>query len=57
MLRIYQILASTIVLVGSAVNLSACGQQGPLYLPTPAQTQVAAPVPKLPASAASKTPQ
>jgi predicted small lipoprotein YifL len=57
MLRVYQILASTIILVGGAVNLSACGQQGPLYLPTPAQTQVAAPVPKLPASAASKTPQ
>jgi len=56
MLRVYQILASTIILVGSAVSLSACGQQGPLYLPAPGQTQAVAPVPKLPASATSKTP-
>ncbi|MDO9196819.1 lipoprotein [Rhodoferax sp.] len=34
MLRFSQILVSTLVLGASAVSLSACGQQGPLYLPT-----------------------
>jgi predicted small lipoprotein YifL len=34
MLRSIQILVSTIVLGVCAVSLSACGQQGPLYLPT-----------------------
>nr|WP_296444973.1 lipoprotein [Rhodoferax sp. UBA5149] len=34
MLRFSQILVSSIVLGISAVSLSACGQQGPLYLPT-----------------------
>jgi predicted small lipoprotein YifL len=29
-----QILVSTIALASSAVSLSGCGQQGPLYLPT-----------------------
>ncbi|NDP39075.1 MAG: lipoprotein [Rhodoferax sp.] len=33
MLRFLQILVSAIVLASSAVSLSACGQQGPLYLP------------------------
>ena len=58
MLRICQILVTTIVLASSAVSLSACGQQGPLYLPAPTvQTKVTAPPVKLPASAASQTPQ
>jgi predicted small lipoprotein YifL len=34
MLRSFQILVSTIVLVSGTVSLSACGQQGSLYLPT-----------------------
>ncbi len=58
MLHVYQILVSTIVLAIGAASLSACGQQGPLYLPAPtAQAQVTAPPAKLPASAASQTPQ
>ena len=56
MLHICQILVSTIVLAISAVSLSGCGQQGPLYLPAPtAQAQVTPPPAKLPASAASQT--
>ena len=34
MYKFGQILVSTLVLGASAVSLSACGQQGPLYLPT-----------------------
>jgi predicted small lipoprotein YifL len=33
MFKFGQILVSTLVLAASAVGLSACGQQGPLYLP------------------------
>jgi predicted small lipoprotein YifL len=33
MLRCYQILVSTLVLALGVATLSACGQQGPLYLP------------------------
>jgi len=69
MLRFFQILVSTVALVSSAVSLSACGQQGPLYLPTkPAvakratlpEAQIAPSVASLPAhaaSAATPTPQ
>jgi predicted small lipoprotein YifL len=34
MLLFRQILVSTLVLGVSAVSLTGCGQQGPLYLPT-----------------------
>ena len=34
MYKFGQILVSTFVLGASAVSLSACGQQGPLYLPS-----------------------
>ena len=34
MLLVRQILVSTIILGLVAVGLTACGQQGPLYLPT-----------------------
>ncbi|MBZ4212182.1 MAG: hypothetical protein D4R79_01475 [Comamonadaceae bacterium] len=34
MLRYRQILVSTLVLGLGVATLSACGQQGPLYLPT-----------------------
>jgi len=34
MLHLSRILVSSLVLAASAVSLSACGQQGPLYLPT-----------------------
>jgi predicted small lipoprotein YifL len=36
MLFVRQILVIAIVLASCAVSLSACGQQGPLYLPTEA---------------------
>ncbi|MEI8029868.1 MAG: lipoprotein [Comamonadaceae bacterium] len=42
MLRSFQILVSTSVLGICAVSLSACGQQGPLYLSTePAAAKLA----------------
>ncbi|WP_084795515.1 LPS translocon maturation chaperone LptM [Rhodoferax ferrireducens] len=62
MLRFLQILVSTVVLASGVVSLSACGQQGPLYLPTePAvakrttwpETQTAPSPASLPAHAAS----
>ncbi|WP_366143468.1 lipoprotein [Rhodoferax sp.] len=34
MLRILQILVNAVILGCSVVSLLACGQQGPLYLPT-----------------------
>ena len=58
MLRVCQILVSPIVLAISAVSLSACGQQGALYLPAPAaQKTVTSPPAQFPAPAASQTPQ
>lgn len=42
MLKVHQILVSTLTFAGSAVLLSACGQKGPLVLP--ASATVAAPV-------------
>lgn len=36
MLRMKQILISTIALAASMAGLQGCGQQGPLYLPTDA---------------------
>ncbi|WP_394756161.1 lipoprotein [Rhodoferax sp.] len=63
MLRFLQILVSTLVLASAAVGLSACGQQGPLYLPTapaaakgtpgPQAQTVAVPPARLPAGAAA----
>ena len=44
MLRYRQILVSTLVLGLGVANLSACGQQGPLYLPSePGATKSPAP--------------
>ncbi len=46
MLRFYQILVSTVALGICAVSLSACGQQGPLYLPTKAAAAKRATLPE-----------
>jgi len=53
MLRCDQILVSTIVLGIGVANLSACGQQGPLYLP---KEPVVAKHAAAPDSAAAKSP-
>ncbi|MDD2609295.1 MAG: lipoprotein [Giesbergeria sp.] len=51
MLKAFQILVRRFVLVASvAATLAACGQRGPLYLPTPAAP--AAPSPASPATSA-----
>jgi len=39
MLRASQILVRTIALAASAAALAACGQRGPLYLPTTAASE------------------
>jgi predicted small lipoprotein YifL len=41
MLKNTRILVSLLTLVGGAVSLSACGQQGPLYLPEPPAAKLA----------------
>lgn len=67
MLRAPQILVSTIILAASVASLGACGQRGPLYLPTePASAQratlpqtltpVPSQAPALSAPASSATP-
>ncbi|MBK9574931.1 MAG: lipoprotein [Rhodoferax sp.] len=49
MLLLIRILVSPFVLAASAVTLAACGQQGPLYLPTdPPPGKRPAATPKLP---------
>jgi len=58
MLLLRQILVIPIVLATSAVSLSACGQQGPLYLPTEAAAAKRATLPQtLLPSAVGKTPE
>ncbi|MDP2769083.1 MAG: lipoprotein [Giesbergeria sp.] len=39
MLRAIQILVSALTLASSVASLSACGQRGPLFLPTDAAAQ------------------
>jgi len=57
MLLLRRILVSPLVLAASAVTLVACGQQGPLYLPTeqPPGKRPAA-TPRLPDYSAPQTP-
>jgi predicted small lipoprotein YifL len=43
MLKTSQILFTAIALAGSVLNLSGCGQTGPLYLPVRPATQTMAP--------------
>jgi hypothetical protein len=46
MLKTTQILFTTLALAGSVLNLSGCGQTGPLFLPVrPATQTIAPPVP------------
>jgi len=58
MLRIPQILVNAIVLGCGVVSLSACGQQGPLYLPTKpvATKQSTSPENPLQSSSANSSP-
>ncbi|MGB3450882.1 MAG: lipoprotein [Giesbergeria sp.] len=68
MLRAIQILVSALILAASVASLSACGQRGPLFLPTdaaarqratlpqtlvPSSADPAAPHPSTPASTAT----
>jgi predicted small lipoprotein YifL len=43
MLKTSQILFTAIALAGGVLNLSGCGQNGPLYLPVRPSTQTIAP--------------
>ena len=59
MLLLRQILVSTLILGAGAVSLTACGQQGPLYLPTEPAAAKRATLPEtlLPFTRSIATPQ
>jgi predicted small lipoprotein YifL len=60
MLKIIRILVNAIALASSAVGLSACGQQGPLYLPAEpaaAKHDSKSPASNTPSASPTATPQ
>jgi predicted small lipoprotein YifL len=56
MLKARQILFSMVVLGACVLNLSACGQTGDLYMPSPANTPKATKATEVPGQTSSVSP-